>query len=68
MCLCFRLPLWPGQCLEARDYVEEFLVNSALTQAVEAAVEVGQQFINVAIRAFHRGQTTGVLAGEGFGA
>lgn len=53
--------------LEAGDHVEEFLVNSALTQAMEVAVEVLQQFVNVAVRALHRGQMAGVFAGEGFG-
>jgi hypothetical protein len=56
------------QRFEARNDVEQFLVDAALTQAMEVAVEVLQQFIDVLIGALHGSQAAGVLAGQRFSA
>ena len=41
------------QRLEARDDVEQFLVDVTLTQTVECAVEILKQFVDVSISSFH---------------
>ena len=42
-----------AQRFEAGDHVEKFLVDATLTQLVECAVEILQQFVDVFIGAFH---------------
>jgi hypothetical protein len=66
--LVFPLVLIYHQRLETGDHVEQFLVNAALTQAVECAVEIFQQFINVLVGAFHCGEAARVFARERFDA
>jgi len=54
---------WPGmlwllpgcnQRLEARDHVEQFLVDATLAQLVETAVKLLQEVADVFVSAFHR--------------
>ena len=52
------------QRFEAGDDVEQLLVDAALAQTMECAVEVLQQVVDVLVGALHRRQAARVLAGE----
>ena len=56
------------QRLEAGDNVKQFLVDAALPQAMEFAVKILKQVINIFVGAFHGSQAARIFAGEGFGA
>ena len=43
-----------NQRFEARDHVEQFLVDATLAQLVETAVKLLQQIADVFVSAFHR--------------
>ncbi len=55
------------QRIEAGDHVEEFFVDAALAEAIEAALESDQEFVDVFIGALHGGEAAGVFARERFG-
>src|SRR5208283_3845443 len=57
-----------GQRLEAGHDVEQLLVDATLTQALKRALEGLERIVDVLLRAIHRRQATGVLAGKRFGA
>ena len=56
------------QRLEARDDVEQLLVDAALAQAMEGPVEIFQQIVDVHFGALHRREAARILARQGFGA
>lgn len=56
------------QSFVAGDYVKQLFVDSALAEAVIAAVEGFQQLADIFFGALHRGEAAGIFTGEGFGA
>ncbi len=52
------------QRFKARNDIEQLFVDAALTEAVEFAVEVFEQFLDVLFCSLHRGQSAGILAGK----
>ena len=54
------------QRLKARDDIEQFLIDTALTQAVKRPVQFLQKFVDIFFSALHRGQAAGVFACQGF--
>ena len=68
--MCFPGRSWRcfGERFKSGNDVEQFLVNAALTQLVESAVEILQQFVDIFFGALHRRQAAGVLTGQRLGA
>ena len=54
------------QGFKAGDNVEQFLVDTALTQAVERTVQVFQQFVDILFGTLHWSQSARVFTFPGF--
>jgi hypothetical protein len=61
--LATRTRLFLRKSVETGYHIEEFLVNRTLALAVEGPVQIGQQRIDILLRALHGGEAACVLAG-----
>lgn len=58
----------PCECFKSGDDVEKFVVDAALAEAMESAVEIFHELFDVSLGTLHGGETIGVFASERFGA